>query len=172
MGLIIAILPLLLTAHGLARWSDFLTFTVISYGLLLQLLARRMAPASATCLGLAILPPSCTLLTWGAIHDSLATVLSDALGANSSCYGSTYLGGLSVVNILADAEKPRVSMDCSLLAYLGSSLSMVFTGLIAGHFGTSTVLLLFDVSLTLAAITMAFSVSRGVGRLKASASRA
>lgn len=61
-GLVIAVLPSLLAAHGLARWSGFSTFTVISCGLLFQPLARRMAPASATCLGLVILPPSYALL--------------------------------------------------------------------------------------------------------------
>ncbi|MEF2197458.1 MFS transporter [Pseudomonas aeruginosa] len=171
-GLVIAVLPSLLAAHGLARWSGFSTFTVISCGLLFQPLARRMAPASATCLGLVILPPSYALLAWGAIHGSLAAVLFGALGASSSCYGFTYLGGLSVVNVLAGAEKPRASAGYFLLAYLGFSLPVIFTGLIADRFGASTALLLFGVSLTLAAVAVAFSILRGVGRLKASASRA
>ncbi len=159
-------------AHGLARWSGFSTFTVISCGLLFQPLARRMAPASATCLGLVILPPSYALLAWGAIHGSLAAVLFGALGASSSCYGFTYLGGLSAVNVLAGAEKPRASAGYFLLAYLGFSLPVIFTGLIADRFGASTALLLFGVSLTLAAVAVAFSILRGVGRFKASASRA
>lgn len=171
-GLVIAVLPSLLAAHGLARWSGFSTFTVISCGLLFQPLARRMAPASATCLGLVILPPSYALLAWGAIHGSLAAVLFGALGASSSCYGFTYLGGLSAVNVLAGAEKPRASAGYFLLAYLGFSLPVIFTGLIADRFGASTALLLFGVSLTLAAVAVAFSILRGVGRLKASASRA
>lgn len=170
-GLVIAVL---LAAGGprLARWSGFSTFTVISCGLLFQPLARRMAPASATCLGLVILPPSYALLAWGAIHGSLAAVLFGALGASSSCYGFTYLGGLSAVNVLAGAEKPRASAGYFLLAYLGFSLPVIFTGLIADRFGASTALLLFGVSLTLAAVAVAFSILRGVGRFKASASRA
>ncbi|MFF6686718.1 MFS transporter [Pseudomonas aeruginosa] len=171
-GLVIAVLPSLLAAHGLARWSGFSTFTVISCGLLFQPLARRMAPASATCLGLVILPPSYALLAWGAIHGSLAAVLFGALGASSSCYGFTYLGGLSAVNVLAGAEKPRASAGYFLLAYLGFSLPVIFTGLIADRFGASTALLLFGVSLTLAAVAVALSILRGVGRFKASASRA
>lgn len=171
-GLVIAVLPSLLAAHGLARWSGFSTFTVISCGLLFQPLARRMAPASATCLGLVILPPSYALLAWGAIHGSLAAVLFGALGASSSCYGFTYLGGLSAVNVLAGAEKPRASAGYFLLAYLGFSLPVIFTGLIADRFGASTALLLFGVSLTLAAVAVALSILRGVGRFKACASRA
>ena len=158
-GLVIAVLPSLLAAHGLARWSGFSTFTVISCGLLFQPLARRMAPASATCLGLVILPPSYALLAWGAIHGSLAAVL----------FG---LGGLSAVNLLAGAEKPRASAGYFLLAYLGFSLPVIFTGLIADRFGASTALLLFGVSLTLAAVAVALSILRGVGRFKACASRA
>lgn len=119
-----------------------------------------------------ILPPSYALLAWGAIHGSLAAVLFGALGASSSCYGFTYLGGLSAVNVLAGAEKPRASAGYFLLAYLGFSLPVIFTGLIADRFGASTALLLFGVSLTLAAVAVAFSILRGVGRIKASASRA
>lgn len=99
-------------------------------------------------------------------------MLFGALGASSSCYGFTYLGGLSAVNVLAGAEKPRASAGYFLLAYLGFSLPVIFTGLIADRFGASTALLLFGVSLTLAAVAVAFSILRGVGRFKASASRA
>lgn len=145
---------------------------MISRGLLFQPLARRMAPASAICLGLVILPPNYALLVWDATHGSLATVLFGTLGASSSCYGFTYLGGLSTVNILAGAEKPWASTGYSLLAHLSFSLPVIFIGLIADHFGASTTLLFFGVSLTLATIAVVLPILRGVGRFKASASRA
>ncbi|MFU7347396.1 MFS transporter [Pseudomonas paraeruginosa] len=168
-GLVIAVLPSVLAAHGLARWSGFSTFTVISCGLLFQPLARRMPPARATCLGLVILPLSYALLAWGASHGSLAAVLFGALGASSSCYGFTYLGGLSAVNALAGAEKPRANAGYFLLAYLGFSLPVIFTGLVADRFGASTALLLFGALLAVGAVLAALSISRGTEGVKAGA---
>ncbi|MFP9024266.1 MFS transporter, partial [Pseudomonas aeruginosa] len=83
-----------------------------------------------------------------------------------------YLGWLSAVMFLAGSESPVSSAGCFLSAYLGFSLLVIFSVLIADRFGASTALLLFGVSLTLAAVAVAFSILRGVGRLKASASRA
>ena len=154
-GLVIAVLPSVLAAHGLARWSGFSTFTVISCGLLFQPLARAMPPGRAVRLGLLVLPLSYALLAWGATQGSLAAVLLGALGASSSCYGFTYLGGLSAVNALAGAEKPRASAGFFLLAYIGFSLPVIFTGLLVDRLGAPTALLLFGLALAAGAAMVA-----------------
>lgn len=146
-GLVIALLPSILKQHELATWSGFSTFCVISCGLLFQPLARRLAPARATALGLLILPCSYAVLAWGADHGALGAVLLGAVAASSACYGFIYLGGLSAVNSLAGAEKTRASAGFFLLAYLGFSLPVMFTGLLADRLGASTALLLFGLAL-------------------------
>ncbi|MGV8663972.1 hypothetical protein ACV357_32975, partial [Pseudomonas aeruginosa] len=128
--------------------------------------------SSATCLGLVILPPSYALLAGGAIHGALAAVLFGALGASSSCYGFTYLGGLAALNVLAGAEKPRASAGYFLVADLGYSLPGNCSGLIADRFGASAALQRCGVSQTLAALQVADSDVRGVGRFTASAAGA
>lgn len=146
-GLVIAILPSVLATHDLQQWSGLSTFTVISCGLLFQPWARRLQPAKATGLGLLILPLSYALLAWGASTGSLAAVLLGALGASSACYGFLYLGGLSAVTAMAGVEKARVSAGFFLFAYVGFSIPVVVTGLLADYFGADVALVLFGVAL-------------------------
>ncbi|MFL7965370.1 MFS transporter [Pseudomonas kielensis] len=146
-GLVIAILPSVLATHDLQRWSGLSTFTVISCGLLFQPWVRRMSPARATGLGLLILPLSYALLAWGASAGSLLAVLLGALGASSACYGFLYLGGLSAVTAMAGAEKARVSAGFFLFAYVGFSIPVVVTGVLADHFGSDVALIVFGLAL-------------------------
>ncbi|SCZ32153.1 MULTISPECIES: MFS transporter [unclassified Pseudomonas] len=146
-GLVIAILPSVLATRDLQRWSGLSTFTVISCGLLFQPWVRRMQPARATGLGLLILPASYALLAWGASAGSLLAVLLGALGASSACYGFLYLGGLSAVTAMAGAEKARVSAGFFLFAYVGFSIPVVVTGLLADHFGADVALIVFGLAL-------------------------
>ncbi|WP_434698262.1 MFS transporter [Pseudomonas sp. D1-1] len=146
-GLVIAILPSVLASHDLQRWSGLSTFTVISCGLLFQPWVRRMQPARATGLGLLVLPLSYALLAWGASIGSLVAVLFGALGASSACYGFLYLGGLSAVTAMAGAQKARVSAGFFLFAYIGFSIPVVVTGLLADRFGADMALLVFGLAL-------------------------
>ncbi|WP_176514145.1 MFS transporter [Pseudomonas faucium] len=157
-GLVIALLPGILRQHGLSHWSGFSTFCVISCGLLFQPLARRLANAKATLLGLAILPCSYALLAWGADRGQLSAVLLGAVAASSACYGFIYLGGLAAVNQLAGREKTRASAGFFLLAYLGFSLPVIFTGVLSDRLGSRVALLVFGAVLVLgcAAVAVAF----------------
>lgn len=159
-GLVIALMPSILARHQLANWSGLSTFCVISCGLLFQPLARRMASVRATGLGLVVLPISYALLAWGAHAGALPAVLLGAIGASSACYGFIYLGGLSAVNALAGPEKTRASAGFFLLAYLGFSLPVIFTGLLADRFGVGTALSLFGTLLLLGCLAVAGALRR------------
>lgn len=159
-GLVIALMPSILARHELVNWSGMSAFCVISCGLLFQPLARRMNPARATLLGLLVLPCSYAVLAWGANSGELSAVLLGAIGASSACYGFIYLGGLSAVNTLAGEEKTRASAGFFLLAYLGFSLPVIFTGLLADRFGVSTALILFGALLLLACLAVAGALQR------------
>ncbi|MFP5428353.1 MAG: MFS transporter [Gammaproteobacteria bacterium] len=142
-GLVIALLPGILRQHGLSAWSGFSTFCVISCGLLFQPMARRLPSAQATLLGLAILPCSYALLAWGADSGALHAVMFGAVAASSACYGFIYLGGLAAVNQLAGSEKTRASAGFFLLAYMGFSLPVIFTGLLSDALGARVALIAF-----------------------------
>ncbi|MFJ4397049.1 MFS transporter [Pseudomonas sp. NPDC089396] len=160
-GLVIALLPGILRQHGLSAWSGFSTFCVISCGLLFQPLARRMACAKVTLLGLGILPCSYALLAWGADSGQLGAVLLGAVAASSACYGFIYLGGLAAVNQLAGREKTRSSAGFFLLAYLGFSVPVIFTGVLSDQLGPRVALLAFGGVLVLgcAAVALALVLS-------------
>ncbi|UXZ44304.1 MFS transporter [Pseudomonas soli] len=157
-GLVIALLPGILRQHGLSAWSGFSTFCVISCGLLFQPLARRVASARATLLGLLILPCSYALLAWGADSGNLAGVLMGAVAASSACYGFIYLGGLAAVNKLAGQEKTRASAGFFLLAYLGFSLPVIFTGLLSDRLGPRLALIVFGGVLLLGCAAVALAL--------------
>lgn len=159
-GLVIAILPSVLATHDLQRWSGLSTFTVISCGLVFQPWARRMQPARATGLGLLLLPLSYALLAWGASKGSLAAVLLGALGASSACYGFLYLGGLSAITAMAGVEKARVSAGFFLFAYVGFSVPVVVTGLLADYFSADVALILFGLALSAGACITGFIIVR------------
>lgn len=159
-GLVIALMPSILAQHHLANWSGLSTFCVISCGLLFQPLARRMSPPRSTGLGLLVLPCSYALLAWGAHSGNLIAVLAGAIGASSACYGFIYLGGLSAVNALAGAEKTRASAGFFLLAYMGFSLPVIFTGLLADRFGADTALGLFGALLLAGCLVVAGALLR------------
>ncbi|OLS62094.1 MFS transporter [Pseudomonas putida] len=159
-GLVIALMPSILARHQLANWSGLSTFCVISCGLLFQPLARRMTSARSTLLGLLVLPCSYVLLAWGAHGGMLVAVLLGAIGASSACYGFIYLGGLSAVNTLAGSEKTRASAGFFLLAYLGFSLPVIFTGLLADRFGAGTALALFGALLLTGCVLVAGALVR------------
>lgn len=157
-GLVIALLPGILRQHGLSAWSGFSTFCVISCGLLFQPLARRMASARATLLGLLILPCSYALLAWGADSGNLPGVLMGAVAASSACYGFIYLGGLAAVNQLAGQEKTRACAGFFLLAYLGFSLPVIFTGLLSDRLGSRLALIVFGGVLLLGCAAVALAL--------------
>ncbi|WP_434702178.1 MFS transporter [Pseudomonas sp. Z1-12] len=159
-GLVIALLPSVLATHDLQRWSGLSTFTVISCGLLFQPWVRRLQPARATCLGLLILPASYALLAWGASVGSLFAVLLGALGASSACYGFLYLGGLSAITAMAGAEKARVSAGFFLFAYVGFSIPVVVTGLLADAFGADVALIVFGLALLAGAVVTGWRIVR------------
>jgi hypothetical protein len=139
-GVIISVLPTVLAQQGLAPWSGLATLMAISCGLLFQPAARRMAPVRATRIGLGLLLPAYAVLAWGGLHGQLAAVLLGALVASSSCYGFVYLGGLQGVASVAGDEKARASAGFFCMAYLGFSLPVVFTGLIADLYGRGVAL--------------------------------
>jgi len=146
-GLVISILPSVLATHALSKYAGLSAMLAISCGLLFQPLARRMEPSRATRIGIAILVPAYALLAWGAWAGSLAAVLIGSFAASSSCYGFVYLGGLAGVAKAAGNEKARASAAYFLMAYIGFSVPVIFTGLVADTYGMPTALVAFGLLL-------------------------
>ncbi|WP_338845074.1 MFS transporter [Massilia sp. W12] len=157
-GLVLSILPGVLAKQSMSQYAGLCSLLAISCGLLFQPMARKLPPQRATLLGLMILLPSVALLAWGALHGVLAAILIASFCASSACYGFVYLGGLAGVAHSAGAEKARASAAYFLLAYLGLSLPVMLTGLIADHFGIASAFYVFG--LLLLGGTLALYASR------------
>ncbi|MGO2242853.1 MAG: MFS transporter [Halomonas sp.] len=146
-GLVIAILPSTLQKHGLSAWSGFATFGICSYGVLFQPWARKLAPRTATVLGLIILPLAYSLIAWGAIQGYLFVVLLGTVAASSACYGFIYLGGLSGVLAIAGVLSTQASAGYFLMAYMGFSIPVISTGMLIDAVGHTLALTLFGLAL-------------------------
>ena len=148
-GLVLSIIPSVLAEHGLAKYAGISSMLAISCGLLFQPLARKLSPLLSSKVGLFILLPSYVLLAWGALNASLVAILLAAFAASSSCYGFVYLGGLSGVAKSAGSEQARASAGYFLMAYLGFSVPVIFTGLIIDGFGSQIGFISFGLFLLL-----------------------
>ncbi|HEY8383559.1 MAG TPA: MFS transporter [Microvirga sp.] len=165
-GLVISVFPAALRAHGLSGWSGFSTFLVISAGLLVQPIARRLDPLKSIRIGLVFVPLGYAGLTFGALWPSLPLVLAGAAIVSFSAYGFTYLGGLAAVAGAATEDtRARASSGYFLFAYFGFSVPVITSGFLADRYGLPTALVIFGIATTLASAAVALVLSRrGAGR--------
>lgn len=152
--LVLSIIPSVLAEHGLAKYAGISSMLAISCGLLFQPLARKLSPLLSSKVGLFILLPSYVLLAWGALNASLVAILLAAFAASSSCYGFVYLGGLSGVAKSAGANQARASSGYFLMAYLGFSVPVIFTGLIVDRCGAQIGFISFGLLLLLGTLLL------------------
>ena len=117
----------------------------ISCGLIVQPIARKLDPQVSSKLGLLILIPAYALLAWGTLNANLPVILLAAFLASTSCYGFVYLGGMLGVAKSAGNEQARASAGYFLMAYIGLSVPVIFTGLIVDRYGAATAFYAFGV---------------------------
>lgn len=168
-GLVISVLPSVLARHGLSTYSGLSAMLAISCGLLFQPWARRLEPTQSTRLGIVILLPAYALLAWGAWSGSLAWVLIGSILASSSCYGFVYLGGLAGVARAGGTEKTRASAAFFLMAYIGFSIPVIFTGIVADRFGATAALVSFGLLLSVGVGLLLLPRGNGLSKLSARA---
>ena len=153
-GLVLSIIPSVLATHGLAKYAGISSLLAISCGLFFQPMARKLNPQVSCKLGILILLPAYALLAWGALHANLPVILLAAFLASSSCYGFVYLGGLSGVTRSAGTEQARASAGYFLMAYMGFSIPVIFTGLIVDQYGAAIAFYAFGLFLVLGALML------------------
>lgn len=153
-GLVLSVIPSVLATHGLAKYAGISSMLAISCGLLFQPIARKLDPQVSSKLGILILLPAYALLAWGALHANLPAILLAAFLASSSCYGFVYLGGLSGVTRSAGNEQARASAGYFLMAYLGFSIPVIFTGLIIDKYGAAAAFYAFGLFLVIGALIL------------------
>ncbi len=166
-GLVISVLPSVLARHGLSKYSGLSAMLAISCGLLFQPWARRLDPTRSTRLGILVLLPAYALLAWGAWSGSLTGVLIGSFLVSSACYGFVYLGGLAGAVSAGGSEKTRASAAFFLMAYIGFSIPVIFTGMVADRFGATTALVSFGVLLLFGAVLLLLPRASSLSKLSA-----
>ena len=158
-GLVLSIIPSVLATHGLAKYAGISSMLAISCGLIFQPIARKLDPQVSSKLGLVIIIPAYVLLAWGALNANLPVILLAAFLASSSCYGFVYLGGMLGVARSAGSEQARASAGYFLMAYIGLSVPVIFTGLIVDRYGINIAFYAFGLCLLLGVLVLFASQS-------------
>ena len=166
-GVVIALVPSALAAHGHEVWTGFSTFLVISTGIVAQPLARKLSPLVSLRVGLLLVPVGFTVLVAGVVNNSLALLMCGAMITGSACYGFTYLAGLaSIASSSTSTDRARASSGYFLFAYFGFSVPVIASGALADQIGVRSALFLFDGALFLSTILlfilMVLQTRRGV----------
>ena len=164
-GMIIAVVPLQLAAHGLDEWIGPVIFLAIFIGFLCQPIAKRMSDEMALATGIVLIPLGFAILLLGAWVQSIELVLLGTCLSSASSYGFTYLAGLSQVAIRAPDNRARATAGLFVYAYVGFSLPIIASGIVADSFGLLEAMAVFLLVLFISsAIVLAVHRSRAVSR--------
>lgn len=164
-GMIIAVVPLQLAAHGLDEWTGPVIFLAIFIGFLCQPIAKRMSDAMALATGIVLIPLGFAILLLGAWVQSIELVLLGTGLSSASSYGFTYLAGLSQVAIRAPDNRARATAGLFVYAYVGFSLPVIASGILADTFGLIEAMAAFLFALFIGSATvLAFHYSRSGSR--------
>lgn len=134
-GIVVAVIPLQLGAHGIENWIGPTLFLVNVVGVAMLPLVHRMDPQHALRNGYFTIPVGFALLIHGTIAGNIATLLAGAAVAGSACYGYTYLGGMTLVLGAAQENQARALSGYMLCAYLGFGLPSIALGYATQYLG-------------------------------------
>jgi MFS family permease len=134
-GMIIAVVPLELGAHGLSGWTGAVIFLAIFTGFCCQPLARRLGDGRSLAIGLALVPSGFALILLGSWVQAIGPVLVGTALSSAASYGFTYLAALSRFAERAPGDRARATAGLFVYAYAGFSLPVIGSGLLAERLG-------------------------------------
>ncbi len=153
-GMTIAIIPLQLSAHGYGNWTGLVIFLAIFAGFLCQPAARRLSNSRALATGLLLTPLGFLFLLSGAWLNSIGLVLLGTALSSASSYGFTYLSALSEFSTRAPENRARATAGMFVYAYVGFSIPVIGSGVLADMFGLLTAMSAFGLLLVAASIAV------------------
>jgi MFS family permease len=159
-GFTIAVIPLELAARNLQGWTGLVIFLSNFIGFLCQPLARRIHNPTALMLGCLLVPMGFLLLCIGTLWGILPLVLIGAGITSSASYGFTYLGGLAEVSAQAAENRARATAGYFIYAYVGFSIPVILSGIIADSAGLPTALWSYLLYLVVGSALLAFALKR------------
>lgn len=160
-GMVIALIPLELSALGRAGWTGLVLFLNNFVGFLCQPLARRLSGRDALLLGCVLVPLGFAVLTSGVLAQRLELIVLGSAITSAASYGFSYLGGLADVSEQAGLERARAAAGYFVYAYVGFSLPVIASGFLADRLGLASALACFAAALAVAHAWLFSMIRRG-----------
>ncbi|POT24494.1 MFS transporter [Citrobacter freundii] len=144
-GMIIAVIPLALKNIGFSDYSGLVVFISIFIGFLCQPLARQINSDNALMLGLFLTSTGFLIILSGLWISSISLIVIGTGVTSASSYGFTYLSSLFEFSSRAKNEKARATAGMFIYAYIGFSLPVIASGMLADKIGILPALAIFSI---------------------------
>lgn len=158
-GMVIAIVPILLNEIGLSEWTGLMVFLSICTGFLTQHIAKRLSSSISLLLGCFLTVLGFSLIALGYYRESITIILLGAGCTSLSSYGFTYMAGLFQFTSNHNIDKASSTAGMYIYSYVGFSIPVITSGVIAQRFGNWMAILSFITLL------LALSAIIGAGKL-------
>lgn len=159
-GMIIAVIPLSLKSIGLSEYSGLIVFMSIFIGFLCQPIARKMNSDNAIVLGLLLTMMGFLIILSGIWISSISLIVIGTGVTSASSYGFTYLSSLFEFSSRTQNEKARATAGMFIYAYIGFSLPVIASGVLADKYGIFPALSIFSVIQIVFATLVITSIKR------------
>lgn len=154
-GMTIAVVPLELQVHGLGNWTGLVIFLSIFVGFLCQPLARRLPNHVSLKIGLFLAPIGYFMLVIGGWANMVFFVLLGAAVTSASSYGFSYLAAMSEFSMKDPVNRARTTAGLFVYAYVGFSIPVIVSGVLADFFGILVSLVIFGSVLLMSTMMVA-----------------
>jgi len=151
-GMTIAIVPLQLAQHGHSAWTGFVIFLAIFVGFLCQPIAKKMPNTKAILIGYFMTPVGFCTMLFGAWSELISLVLLGTAITSAASYGFSYLAALSEFSVRARCNRARATAGLFVYAYVGFSIPVIASGVIADRTGLYSAMATYGVFLVLISI--------------------
>jgi len=151
-GMTIAIVPLQLAQHGHSAWTGFVIFLAIFVGFLCQPIAKKMPNTKAILIGYFMTPVGFCTMLFGAWSELINLVLLGTAITSAASYGFSYLAALLEFSVRARCNRARATAGLFVYAYVGFSIPVIASGVIADRTGLYSAMATYGVFLVLISI--------------------
>jgi MFS family permease len=142
-GMIIGVIPLELERLALSDWTGMTVFLAVFVGFLSQPFARCLSNENSLRLGFILTFLGFVIIVIGVNYVSPSLILMGTALTSASSYGFIYLAALFLFSSKDPHNRARSVAGMFIYAYVGFSLPVIGSGIIADLFGNEKALEIF-----------------------------
>lgn len=156
-GMVIAIVPILLSSIGLSEWTGVMVFLSICSGFVIQHIAKSLSSSKSLLIGCIFNVLGFSLIILGYYQKSITIILLGASCTSLSSYGFTYMAALFKFTSNSNIDKASSTAGMYIYAYTGFAIPVITSGLLAQRFGNWSALTAFLSLLIVINLVIVFS---------------